>query len=320
MANIGLFKKRYSLEEAAKMLADNSGEPVTVNDLIDRINDDELPVWLDASGRFVRPVFPASAIHPDTTKYPFLRHGAEDYVFHSGKIVALTGFHRLYTGPRRDATLVRPMDAGVSETVQSGGHLIYGGDDESLLQIVRRRPEAPPVSRDVLDYLVDHEPIDQKSLWLAASDLRSILDQEGVTTKEGGGESRELAAQLAVAKARIAELESEALTRSMSSPASSRAAETCPVIEGVVFPYSTKTLRAMADIAKQEWSGYDSRRLPKSISVAREIDKALGNTPKGDKPTRAAEALAAAIRPDDVSEADGRNQKRGTRATDARSA
>jgi hypothetical protein len=94
MANIGPFKSWYSLKEAAGVIADKFGEPVTVSDLIDRISEDELPTWFDATGCFVLQVFPASAIHLDTTKYPFSRHGAENYVFHSGKIDALTAFRQ----------------------------------------------------------------------------------------------------------------------------------------------------------------------------------------------------------------------------------
>jgi hypothetical protein len=49
MANIGPFKSWYSLKEAVGVLADKFGEPVTVSDLIDRINEDELPTWFDAA-------------------------------------------------------------------------------------------------------------------------------------------------------------------------------------------------------------------------------------------------------------------------------
>ena len=73
----------------------------------------------------------------------------------------------------------------------------------------------------------------------------------------------------------------------------------------VTLPHITKSLDAIFRIMWDNWSGYDSKRLPKQINIAREIDTALGWGKKGDinsDPSRDAKAIAKIIKPDSFGE------------------
>jgi hypothetical protein len=79
----------------------------------------------------------------------------------------------------------------------------------------------------------------------------------------------------------------------------------------VYLPHLTKTLEALFKVMREHWTTYDSRNPPKSTVVASDIDAALGwKAQKGGEPSRSAQSLAAAIRPDELSEDDARNRKR----------
>lgn len=74
----------------------------------------------------------------------------------------------------------------------------------------------------------------------------------------------------------------------------------------VNLPYVTSTLEALFRVMHEHWAGYDPARPPKSRNVARELDKALGWKPqRNGEPSRGAQTLAAAIRPDELTGSDG---------------
>lgn len=80
---------------------------------------------------------------------------------------------------------------------------------------------------------------------------------------------------------------------------------------GVVvhLPHLTRTLEALFDVMREHWSDWDTERPPKSSTVARAIDEKLGLKPQASgEASRSAQTFAAALRPDSVSELDGRHR------------
>jgi hypothetical protein len=80
---------------------------------------------------------------------------------------------------------------------------------------------------------------------------------------------------------------------------------------GVVvrLPYVTGTLTVLFDVMRIFWSDWDPERPPKSSTVAHAIDKRLNlKGQSSGEASRSAQTFAAAIRPDSVSEADGRHR------------
>ncbi len=104
--------------------------------------------------------------------------------------------------------------------------------------------------------------------------------------------------------------------------AASRARErACGCITGttdgvvVVLPHVTRTFSIVFDVYREYWTRYDLRRPPKSSAIARTLDERLGWSSGGSRePSRSAQSFAAAMRPDALGEADGRNQKRRQRS------
>jgi hypothetical protein len=77
----------------------------------------------------------------------------------------------------------------------------------------------------------------------------------------------------------------------------------------VHLPHLTRTLEALFDVMREYWSDWDPERPPKSSTVARAIDEKLGLKPQANgEASRSAQTFAAALRPDSVSEADGRHR------------
>ncbi len=82
----------------------------------------------------------------------------------------------------------------------------------------------------------------------------------------------------------------------------------------ITLPHTTKTLNALFEVMCANWTSYDERYPPKSTIIAAELDKKMGwQSQRDGGPSRSAQTLAAAIRPDNLSEADLRNQKRRSR-------
>ena len=69
----------------------------------------------------------------------------------------------------------------------------------------------------------------------------------------------------------------------------------------ITIPHMTKALETLFRVMWSNWSNYDSRRPPKQVNIAREIDAALGWGKRGDPrhdPSRDAKTLAKIIKPD----------------------
>ncbi|MDR6383456.1 MULTISPECIES: hypothetical protein [Paraburkholderia] len=77
----------------------------------------------------------------------------------------------------------------------------------------------------------------------------------------------------------------------------------------VHLPHLTRTLEALFDVMREYWSEWDVDHPPKSSTVARAIDEKLGLKAQANgEASRSAQTFAAALRPDSVSEIDGRHR------------
>lgn len=77
----------------------------------------------------------------------------------------------------------------------------------------------------------------------------------------------------------------------------------------VRLPHLTRTLEALFDVMHEFWSEWAPDRPPKSSTVARAIDEKLGLKAQANgEASRSAQTFAAALRPDSVSESDGRHR------------
>jgi hypothetical protein len=77
----------------------------------------------------------------------------------------------------------------------------------------------------------------------------------------------------------------------------------------VRLPHLTRTLSLLFDVMWEYWAQWDPERPPKSATVARAIDAKLGLKGQADgEASRNAQTFAAALRPDSVSDADGRHR------------
>jgi hypothetical protein len=76
----------------------------------------------------------------------------------------------------------------------------------------------------------------------------------------------------------------------------------------VRLPHLTRTLSVLVDVMWEHWAQWDPERPPKSSIVARAIDGKLGLRGQATgEASRSAQTFAAALRPDSVSDADGRH-------------
>ena len=176
---IGSFKYWYTIEEAAKVCADNLAEPITASDIIDKVNYQELRAWFDGTGRYARTVYPASHYKPDTKKNPFAAHGMVDYLSPRNKpILGLMGYYEIYTGPRSGMVIFVPVDDATADAHWNGGNLILDHDGETLLQIVRRKPDAHIGSRTAIDFIPDTSRLPRDRIWIATEDLRALLEPQ----------------------------------------------------------------------------------------------------------------------------------------------
>lgn len=79
------------------------------------------------------------------------------------------------------------------------------------------------------------------------------------------------------------------------------------------LPHMTRNMTALFEVMVEFWSSYDARHPPKSTVIAAALDEKLGwRSQANGEPSRNAQTLAALIRPDELSQADGRNIKRRT--------
>jgi hypothetical protein len=80
--------------------------------------------------------------------------------------------------------------------------------------------------------------------------------------------------------------------------------------DGVVvkLPHMNTTLASLFEVMWSHWSFWEPERPPKSSVVARAIDERLGwKCQANGEASRSAQTFAAALRPDSISEADGRH-------------
>lgn len=91
-----------------------------------------------------------------------------------------------------------------------------------------------------------------------------------------------------------------------SAPASTDEAGSCVVVR---LPHLTRTLSLLFEAMWEHWAQWDPERPPKSSTVARAIDAKLGLKGQADgEASRNAQSFAAALRPDSLSDADGRHR------------
>ncbi|WP_343672855.1 hypothetical protein [Paraburkholderia heleia] len=77
----------------------------------------------------------------------------------------------------------------------------------------------------------------------------------------------------------------------------------------VRLPHLTRTLSLLFEVMWEHWATWDPERPPKSSTVARAIDTKLGLKGQTDgEASRNAQSFAAALRPDSLSDADGRHR------------
>lgn len=80
--------------------------------------------------------------------------------------------------------------------------------------------------------------------------------------------------------------------------------------EGITvhLPHLTRTLSLLFDVMREQWTHWDPERPPKSSTVARAIDAKLGLKGQSTgEASRSAQTFAAALRPDSISDVDGRH-------------
>jgi predicted house-cleaning noncanonical NTP pyrophosphatase (MazG superfamily) len=175
---IGSFKVWYTLEEAARVAAAKLGELITVSDILDKINYDELPAWFDATGRYARYVYPACHYDPDPNESPLARRGFVDYRCDDDvQVMGLMGYYKIYNGPGSGIVIFVPIDETMAEARWNGGLLLIDHDGGSLVQVVRRKPEANKGSRFWFDFVADHTKAPRDKIWIAAEDLHALISE-----------------------------------------------------------------------------------------------------------------------------------------------
>jgi hypothetical protein len=80
----------------------------------------------------------------------------------------------------------------------------------------------------------------------------------------------------------------------------------------VTIPHLTETFTAVIEVFNAHWAKFDRGRPPKSAVIARALDERMGwKSQRNGDPSRSAQAFAAAMRPDGLRIADGRNHRLG---------
>jgi hypothetical protein len=79
----------------------------------------------------------------------------------------------------------------------------------------------------------------------------------------------------------------------------------------ITIPHLTETFTAVIEVFNAHWAKFDRHRPPKSAAIARALDERMGwKSQRSGDPSRGAQAFAAAMRPDALRLADGRNHRR----------
>ncbi|MDB5788212.1 hypothetical protein [Caballeronia mineralivorans] len=184
------FKKWYSVPEAAALLRQAFEEPVTERDVLDRIDDGDLPVWFNAAGHYAvelhlgciyypdpaqNPLFPL-VDHPSAEQLALLRCGSGECMLDSSDYVqVLNGRYRLANVLRDD--MIDFAGEQKAKTHFIHGMMVYDDDGETLLKIVRRMPDADPVSENVCNFVAAHTetPFPSADLLIASEDLLATI-------------------------------------------------------------------------------------------------------------------------------------------------
>jgi hypothetical protein len=202
MAGVAMnkFKKWYSVPEAAALLRQAFEEPVTERDVLDRINDGDLPVWFNATGQYAVDVYPGFDYYPDPKQnllFPLVDHPSPEQVVllrrgfreclldGSDYVQVLNGRYRLANVLRDD--MIDFAGEQKAKTHFIHGMMVYDDDGETLLKIVRRIPDADPVSENVCNFVAAHTetPFPSADLLIASEDLlATIAPPETMGTRE----------------------------------------------------------------------------------------------------------------------------------------
>ncbi|MGG1948995.1 hypothetical protein AB1286_30015 [Trinickia sp. NRRL B-1857] len=169
---IGAFKYWYSIAEAAQVAAQKIGEPITSSDIVDKIEYGELDAWFDATGRYAKRVYLASHNEPETKQHRtpgFLASGSQE-------IEGMMGYYRLYKGPRSGEVRFEPIDDKIAKAAWVDGTLLVDHDEESVLQIVKRKAGVSMDSRNSKDFVICYDEFPRDKIWIASDDLRGLLD------------------------------------------------------------------------------------------------------------------------------------------------
>ncbi|BBE08296.1 Uncharacterized protein MCB1EB_0135 [Mycoavidus cysteinexigens] len=152
-----------------------------------------------------------------------------------------------------------------------------------------------------------------RSFFTEPFDCPTFLRSKNARESEKENTETHQASNNLVQKLTDAEAKIKQLTAVLQAKEKENSTENIIAGVSITLPHITKTLNALFNVMHTHWTTYDVRHPPKSVVIASDIDHALGwKAQKDGSPSRSAQTLAAAIRPDNLSEADLRNQKRRT--------
>lgn len=191
MMRIGTLKRWYSVQEAAAKVSKILDESISEEDIVEAISPSDLPAWYDARNSYARRVFPllygggdpeeerrnknleAIELGPITEEH--LQRGFVDFTFMNNKVEVLNDYHRIVNATRYDG-IARHVDERHGQTHLLGGLLLLDNDGH-LLQILRRRDDAPKDSTLSLDFVADSDGIDRACVLIKAEDLQDLVDK-----------------------------------------------------------------------------------------------------------------------------------------------
>lgn len=274
MKTFSAFKRWYSLSEAADFINEAMDDSLTVEDVVELISTGELPAWYDARGLYAVSVAPACPLngHPSPVLsingYPTRDHqklGFVDFVIEKGQVRVLDDYHRIVAIDRFDGVSI-PIDGDQAMTVLAGGKLLFD-DDDSMLQLVCRKNDAPARSLHSLDFKPDHLSFDREAVLLRAVDLRAAIERVSTALSP--------------------------LSTSVPEHSESRANPDAQDVRRT-DAYQTKLLALLLEGARQWWSSYD----PADPTTAPKNDEVKAWFKKNGVADRVAEVMAQILRAD----------------------
>lgn len=274
MKSFSSFKRWYSLSEAADFINETMDDSLTIEDVVELISTGELPAWYDARGLYAVSVAPACPLngHPSSVLLinghrtrDHQKLGFVDFVIEKGPVRVLDDYYRIVAIERFDGVSI-PIDSDQAMTVLVGGKLLFD-DDDSMLQLVCRKNDAPARSLDSIDFQPDHLLFDREAVLLRAVDLRAAIERVSIA--------------------------SSPLSTSVPGHSESRAnPDAQDVRRG--GDYQTKLLALLLDGAREWWSSYD----PADPSTAPKSDEVKAWFKNKGAAARVAEVMAQILRAD----------------------